>query len=67
VTNVSALNQTSLWVIFIILTLFALASALLSVAALTQLKSTKSVIIPLAVFLISLGGIILVNLVTSPN
>lgn len=63
----SALNQTSLWVIFIILTLFALASALLSVAALTQLKSTKSVIIPLAVFLISLGGIILVNLVTSPN
>jgi len=64
---VSALNQTSLWVIFIILTLFALASALLSVAALTQLKSTKSVIIPLAVFLISLGGIILVNLVTSPN
>jgi len=64
---VSVLNQASLWVIFIILTLFALASALLSVSALTQLKSTKSVLIPLAVFLISLGGIILVNLVTSPN
>jgi len=64
---VSALNQTSLWVIFIILTLFALASALLSVSALTQLKSTKSVLIPIAVFLISLCGIILVNLVTSPN
>lgn len=63
----SALNQTSLWVIFIILTLFALASALLSVSALTQLKSTKSVLIPIAVFLISLCGIILVNLVTSPN
>lgn len=61
----SVLNQTTLWVMLIILVLVALASALLFVAALTHEKGAKSILIPAAVFLLSLGGILLVNLATS--
>lgn len=59
------LNQASLWILLIVLTLVALASALLFVAALTHEKGMKSVLIPASVFLLSLGGILLVNLATS--
>lgn len=61
----SALNQASLWVLLIVLTLFAFASALVSVSALINTKSIKSVLLPIAAFVASLGGIVLINLVTS--
>lgn len=63
----SVLNQTTLWILLIILVLVALASALLFIAALTHQKDTKSILVPFAVFLLSLGGILLVNLATSTN
>lgn len=63
----NALNQASLWALLIVLILFALASALVSVSALINTKSIKSTLLPLAAFLASLGGIVLVNLVTSEN
>ena len=51
----------------IILVLVALVAALICVASYASEKHVKSPLVPALVFLIALGGILLVNLVTSTN
>lgn len=63
----SVVNQASYWAILIIFFVLALVSALICVGLLIKHETKKSAVIPLAVFIISLSGLFLINLLTSTN
>lgn len=63
----NVINKASYWAILIIFFALALVSALICVGLLIKHETKKSAVMPLAVFIISLSGLFLVNLLTSTN
>ena len=67
VTSVHVINQASYWAILVIFFALALVSALICVGLMLKHESRKSAVMPLAVFIISLSGLFLINLLTSTS
>lgn len=63
----SVVNLASFWAILILFFALALISALICAGLMIKHEPKKSVVIPLAVFIISLSGLFLINLLTATN